>query len=277
MKPVHLALSFAGHLLALAALVLLSSALRAPVQPPPPTIRIAFGTLPELRSSSREAQAELPNDIETPPAEETPKEEATKAKPEERPAPKPEEKAPAAEKTAPTPEAPKPKPTEAVKPVTQPADASAPALPAPDTETEESAEASSPAVPGSDLPAAAEPAAPAEGTGEAEAAPRGASVLARGDAGAGDAYLGLVQSKIGRRWQPSAASTGGRPLLETVVAFRIGARGEVIEPTVFQGSGLSVYDREALRAVMESNPLPPPPARFRGQGLNIQFTFTYRR
>ena len=81
MKPVHLALSFAGHLLALAALVLLSSALRAPVQPPPPTIRIAFGTLPELRSSSREAQAELPNDIETPPAEETPKEEATKAKP----------------------------------------------------------------------------------------------------------------------------------------------------------------------------------------------------
>ena len=275
MKPVHLLASFAGHLLALASLVLLSAALRAPVAPPPPTIRIDFGSLPEMRPLPRQEKADEAPAEELPPViEETPEPEQPEPKPQERPAPKPEEKVPAAEKTAPEPEAPRPKPAEAVKPVAKAENESAPAVPAP---AEEDAQASTtPAVPAPELPAAEEPAAPAEGTG-AGVAPRGASVQARGDAGAGDAYLGLVQSKIGRRGQPSAASTGGRPLLETVVAFRIGARGEVLEPTVFQGSGLSVYDREALRAVMESNPLPPPPARFRGQGLNIQFSFTYRR
>ncbi len=86
-----------------------------------------------------------------------------------------------------------------------------------------------------------------------------------------------MQSKIGRRWQPSAASTQGRAVLEAIVSFRIGANGEILEPTIFQASGLSVYDREALRAVVEANPLPPPPLRFRAAGLKIQFSFTYRR
>jgi protein TonB len=104
----------------------------------------------------------------------------------------------------------------------------------------------------------------------------GAAVQASAtEEGVDDFYLGLVQRKIGRRWQPSAASARGQAGVSTVVTFRIGPEGEVIAPIVRESSGLSVFDRQALRAVVDSAPLPAPPPRFSRSGLQIHFRFVY--
>jgi protein TonB len=267
-KPAHLIASFFGHLVFLVLLGMASTLLKQTPPPPPDTIRISFGELPRS-GGARRREAKQAQISPVPAVQEEPKPAPPVVKPKEVPKakdePKPKE----------TPKAPAAKPTEAVKPVTKGQAEKAP---------EKLVPAPTPGAPGATgtAPAGAKEAVPAPGGAAAEGpGPQslggGASVQAWGDLGAGDSYLGLVQSKIGRRWQPSAASTQGRAVLEAIVSFRISASGEIQEPTIFQASGLSVYDREALRAVVEANPLPPPPVRFRAAGLSIQFSFTYRR
>jgi TonB family protein len=265
-KPAHLIASFFGHLVFLVLLGMASTLLKQTPPPPPDTIRISFGELPRS-GGARRREARQAQISPAPAAKEEPKPAPPVVKPKGEPKPK---EAPKAE-----PKPPAAKPAEAVKPVTKGQAEKAP---------EKLVPAPSPGAPGATgtAPAGAKEALPAPGGASAEGpGPQslggGASVQAWGDLGAGDSYLGLVQSKIGRRWQPSAASTQGRAVLEAIVSFRISASGEILEPAIFQASGLSVYDREALRAVVEANPLPPPPARFRAAGLSIQFSFTYRR
>jgi protein TonB len=110
---------------------------------------------------------------------------------------------------------------------------------------------------------------------EPEAMSESASVQMSAPEGVDDYYLGLVQRKIGRRWEPTEASVRGQRNVRAIVAFRIGPGGEILVPTVVESSGLSVFDRQALRAVMSANPLPTPPPRFRRTGLNIRFSFIY--
>lgn len=128
---------------------------------------------------------------------------------------------------------------------------------------------------------AAKPPAPAETTPPApEAAPPttevgdGALVGARADGGVEDYYLALVEQKIGRRWRPTRASLAGRPELSAVVRFRVGLNGEVVGASLEDASGLGVFDRQALRAVLDAAPLPKPPARH-AAGLEIRFHFHY--
>jgi TonB family protein len=45
---------------------------------------------------------------------------------------------------------------------------------------------------------------------------------------------------------------------------------------VVESSGIAVLDREALRAVQTSHPLPPLPRGFPGTRLGITFIFTTR-
>jgi TonB family protein len=110
---------------------------------------------------------------------------------------------------------------------------------------------------------------------ELEAMTPEASVQMSAPAGVDDYYLAMVQRKIGRRWEPTAAMARGRRDVKTVVSFRIGPAGEIMFPEVVESSGLSVFDRQALRAVLEANPVPKPPPRFARSGLNIRFTFVY--
>jgi len=92
--------------------------------------------------------------------------------------------------------------------------------------------------------------------------------------GVDDYYLALMRRKIGRRWQPTRAAARGRNV-ECVIAFRVGPAGDILAPAVAVSSGLSVFDRAALRAVIDSNPLPKPPPRFPA-GFPIEFVFSYR-
>ncbi len=105
----------------------------------------------------------------------------------------------------------------------------------------------------------------------------GAAVQASSNDGVSDFYLSRIQQKIGRRWRPSPASTSGQQSAECLIHFRIGPGGEVIGPSVARSSGLSVFDRQALRAVLESGPLPAVPPRFASTGLEIRFLFRYER
>ncbi len=274
MKSSHVIASFAGHILLLLLMGFTAAALHTDEAPKPGSIRVSFGELP--RPGERENEPD-PVEIEPPPAEPEPELEPI---PEDPPLPADEEPVildetpPAEEPAPPPPPAPE---LEAVKPVS-PSESEPepePALEDLPTLTEQEPEAELHSL-DEEVPPSPPPAAEAEADPEPEE-PRGTSVQASGSAGAGDAYLGLVQSKVGRRWHPSAASTAGRPFLEAVVSFHIGSRGQVTGAVLFENSGLSVFDRSALRAVMESDPLPPPPTRFRDAGLDIQFTFTYRR
>lgn len=115
---------------------------------------------------------------------------------------------------------------------------------------------------------------PSEQVSEAIDANREVGV--QSDSGIDDGYLMRVQRKIGRRWQPTPASALGKPRVVTVVTFQIRADGQVASPRVSEPSGLSVFDRQALRAVIDASPLPALPPRF-GDGISINFRFEYVR
>lgn len=124
-------------------------------------------------------------------------------------------------------------------------------------------------------PAEEEP-APEEPPVVTEDLGRGRGVAAASASELDDGYLVRVQRKIGRRWQPTPASALGQARVVTVVSFRIRPDGQVEAPTVTESSGLSVFDRQALRAVVDAAPLPPLPPRF-PDGASINFYFEYNR
>ena len=104
----------------------------------------------------------------------------------------------------------------------------------------------------------------------------GAAVGATALSDVDDGYLVRVQQKIGRRWAPTPASALGQKYVTTVVSFRIRPDGQVEMPAVSESSGLSVFDRQALRAVIDASPLPPLPPRY-PDGVHINFRFEYER
>lgn len=110
---------------------------------------------------------------------------------------------------------------------------------------------------------------------EAEEVAPGAQVQATATAGVDDTYLRLVQQKIGRRWQPTPASAAGRAGVRVALRFRVLGSGSIADVTVVSSSGLSVFDRQARSAVAGANPLPAPPSRFGGEGIEIVFHFVY--
>ncbi|MEK6576166.1 MAG: energy transducer TonB, partial [Nitrospirota bacterium] len=79
-------------------------------------------------------------------------------------------------------------------------------------------------------------------------------------------YFESIKNKIQRYWFPTSN-------LMTVVAFSIKSNGEVAGIQVEKGSGNSFFDRSAIRAVMDSTPLPPFPEGFKEKDLNVHFTF----
>ena len=88
-------------------------------------------------------------------------------------------------------------------------------------------------------------------------------------------YLRLMQNKISRNWRNPY---GGE--LEVVVAtiyFRIERNGSVSSSRVEKSSGFPAFDRAALRAVINSNPLPQLPPDFGESRLTVHLDFEYRK
>jgi TonB family protein len=204
------------------------------------------------------------------------------------PAPAPAVKAPAPKVKVPP--APKPKPAikipenPTVKPTKPKPAAKTPVVPKPQPEeTAAESQESSAAEEGSESgkaepqEAAGKSAPPAGGlTGG------GAGQLGSGAGGGGgmldDAtfqygwYLSNMSSLFSRNWtrpiKPDLSRT-----LRAVVHFVIQKDGRITEIVMEQSSGDAALDRSALRAVQDSNPLPPLPYQYGKDSLGVHFFF----
>jgi len=267
----YLLISLAAHLAGALVIGAVGAFLHQPLQPVE-VIRVDLATLPSpprpkkkvTPPPSKPVAPVKKQEKKTPPVPPAPKPvERARPEPEMAPPPQPEpatpvEKLPSAE-PLPTP------PREEPRVVPPPARPSAEAADDLDFLEPEEVEPEVQAAEGSDTPAPAdEPAAPA-------------AVQVEKHSGLPDYYVALVQRKIDRRWEPSAAGVRGGPSVSCLIRFRIAASGVIENPRVVEGSGFSVFDREALRAVISASPLPPPPAGSKVMELPINVRFHLER
>lgn len=82
-------------------------------------------------------------------------------------------------------------------------------------------------------------------------------------------YIDRMLTIIGRNWFRPQTRT--EPLVQ--VYFVIERDGRIRDPKVETSSGSSGFDRAALRAIIESSPLPPLPFGYSGTELGVHLTF----
>jgi len=82
-------------------------------------------------------------------------------------------------------------------------------------------------------------------------------------------YLDRMVSLVGKRWFRPQISKD----LTTQIYFVIERDGRVHDALIKIPSSNSTFDRAALRAVMESTPLPPLPFGYQGTYLGVHLTF----
>ncbi|MGA7617429.1 MAG: TonB family protein [Thermoanaerobaculia bacterium] len=126
-------------------------------------------------------------------------------------------------------------------------------------------------------PAASQP-QPASSASESPAADSGFAVPGIGQAGVtglegGDfpytIYIERMLSLVGSHWfRPSSAQE-----MLAQVYFVIERDGRIRDAQVEKSSGNPLFDRAALRSVVESSPLPPLPYGYSGNQLGVHLTF----
>jgi protein TonB len=80
-----------------------------------------------------------------------------------------------------------------------------------------------------------------------------------------DYYVERMLTAIEANWRrPSVTAR-----LETVLFFRISREGRISGLTVMAASGNNGFDLAALRAVQNADPLPPLPAKYRKDSLEV--------
>lgn len=83
-------------------------------------------------------------------------------------------------------------------------------------------------------------------------------------------YVDLILNQINNHWINPVSSSYP---LSCVIYFKIQRSGKVTDIKVEAGSGISAFDRAALRAVLSSDPLPPLPEEYSGEQLGIHLEF----
>jgi len=89
-------------------------------------------------------------------------------------------------------------------------------------------------------------------------------------------YLTVVEGRVSSHWQPRQLGFRDSSERSCVVHFFIERGGAITRATLVQGSGVALFDREALRAVQAAHPLPPLPTKFAARSLGVTFVFTLR-
>lgn len=84
-------------------------------------------------------------------------------------------------------------------------------------------------------------------------------------------YMRELQRRIKMNWNPPKGNESKR----VVLLFKIAKDGRLLSCSVFKSSGLPSADNAALNAVKLTAPFKPLPAEFKGQSIDIQFTFDY--
>ena len=85
-------------------------------------------------------------------------------------------------------------------------------------------------------------------------------------------YMRELQRRIKLNWDPPK----GNESKTVVLLFKIARDGRLLSCRVHKSSGLPTADQAALKAVELTAPFRPLPGDFKGQSIDIQFTFDYR-
>ncbi len=85
-------------------------------------------------------------------------------------------------------------------------------------------------------------------------------------------YMKELQRRIKLNWDPPK----GNESKTVVLLFKIARDGRLLSCKVHKSSGLPSADQAALKAVELTAPFRPLPGDFKGQSIDIQFTFDYR-
>lgn len=89
-------------------------------------------------------------------------------------------------------------------------------------------------------------------------------------------YLTILQGKVSRQWQPKRLGMRTGSERWCAVHFFVERDGRITRETLVQGSGVSLFDKEALGAVRRAGRMPPLPAGIKGASLGVTFTFTLK-
>lgn len=84
-------------------------------------------------------------------------------------------------------------------------------------------------------------------------------------------YMRELQRRIKLNWDPPKGNESKR----VVLLFKIARDGRLLSCRVHKSSGMPSADQAALKAVELTAPFRPLPADFKGQSIDIQFTFDY--
>ena len=84
-------------------------------------------------------------------------------------------------------------------------------------------------------------------------------------------YMRELQRRIKLNWDPPKGNESKR----VVLLFKIAKDGRLLSCRVHKSSGMPSADQAALKAVELTAPFRPLPADFKGQSIDIQFTFDY--
>lgn len=84
-------------------------------------------------------------------------------------------------------------------------------------------------------------------------------------------YMRELQRRIKMNWEPPKGNESKR----VVLLFKIARDGRLISHRVYRSSGLPSADRAAMHAVELTAPFKPLPPEYRGDSVDIQFTFDY--
>lgn len=84
-------------------------------------------------------------------------------------------------------------------------------------------------------------------------------------------YMKELQRRIKMNWDPPKGNESKR----VVLLFKIAKDGRLLSCSVFKSSGLPNADKAAINAVQLAAPFRPLPPEFKGQSIDIQFTFDY--
>nr|CAI78813.1 periplasmic protein TonB [uncultured Latescibacterota bacterium] len=88
-------------------------------------------------------------------------------------------------------------------------------------------------------------------------------------------YLVGLQAKVASNWFPPGSIGAPGEVLKATVHFRVMEDGAITDARVESSSGVSYFDRCALRAIVLSSPLAPLPTEFEEDDLGVHFEFTH--
>jgi TonB family protein len=91
-------------------------------------------------------------------------------------------------------------------------------------------------------------------------------------------YLETLKQTVRERWYKLVPQSARRPELKSgsvTIEFSLQRNGAITAPTIVAGSGDGNFDKAALNAVRETNPLSPLPTTTKTDHLVIRFHFQY--